>query len=326
MKSLIILFIKRKNNDMIELGDHMETKKMKKKIRVKKKNLAIAIFILMVIVFLVSSMISALLTPKEETKKTKKQKVVITNEERKLQELNHINEKIDYFNNDFINRYVAYKRKNKDLTDEDIIKQVNMNLDKKQYTYRIEARNLNTEKILVNKYYYVAEDYVPEKLKTISKRYALSGMKLVDTAKEAFEEMAEAAEEEDLSIIAMSSYRSYDYQVNLYNDYVKKDSKDVADTYSGRPGHSEHQTGYAVDVYDGEIDYTKFEKTKEYKWMLEHAHEYGFILRFPKDKEKETGYHFESWHYRYVGKEAATYIKENNLSFEEYYATIIKDW
>ena len=60
--------------------------------------------------------------------------------------------------------------------------------------------------------------------------------------------------------------------------------------------------------------------------MQEHAHEYGFILRFPKDKVNETGYTYESWHYRYVGIEEAKYIKENNISFEEYYATIIKDW
>ena len=313
---------------MIELGEDMSTKKIKRKIKVKKKNLAIAIILLMVIVFSLTSLISALLSPKEETpKKTKKKTTVeVSNRDLKLKELNNINEKIDYFNDDFLNRYVAYKRENTKLEDEQIIKNVNMNLDKKQYIHKIKAKNLNTNTILVNKYYYLENDYVPDNLKTISKRYALGGMRLVSEARDAFEDMAEAAEEEDLSIIAMSSYRSYDYQVDLYDRYAKSDGKEEADTYSGRPGHSEHQTGLAVDVYDGELDYTKFEKTNEYKWMMKHAHEYGFILRFPQDKEEETGYHFESWHYRYVGKEAATYIKENNISFEEYYATIIKDW
>ena len=313
---------------MIELGEDMSTKKMKRKIKVKKKNLAIAIIILMVIVFSLTSLISALLSPKEETpKKTKKKTTVeVSNRDLKLKELNNINEKIDYFNDDFLNRYVAYKRENTQLDDEQIIKNVNMNLDKKQYIHKIKAKNLNTNTILVNKYYYLENNYVPDNLKTISKRYALGGMRLVSEARDAFEDMAKDAEEEDLSIIAMSSYRSYDYQVDLYDRYAKSDGKEEADTYSGRPGHSEHQTGLAVDVYDGELDYTKFEKTNEYKWMMKHAHEYGFILRFPQDKEEETGYHFESWHYRYVGKEAATYIKENNISFEEYYATIIKDW
>ena len=151
-------------------------------------------------------------------------------------------------------------------------------------------------------------------------------MELVKEAKDNFEAMAKAAQKEDLNIIAMSTYRSYDYQVKIYNQYVKKDDQEKVDTYSGRPGHSEHQTGLAVDVYNGKVNYTKFESTKEFEWMKKHAEEYGFILRFPKDKEKETGYMYESWHYRYVGKDIAKYINKHNISFEEYYATKIKDW
>ena len=176
---------------------------------------------------------------------------------------------------------------------------------------------------------------VPETVKEIGSRAFAQCSKLATVriesmdaviAKDAFEEMASDAKKEKLNIIAMSTYRSYDYQVNLYNKYVKADGKEKADTYSGRPGHSEHQTGLAVDVYNGKENYTNFEKTDEFDWMKEHAHEYGFILRFPKEKEQETGYTYESWHYRYVGVEEANYIKEHNISFEEYYATIIKDW
>ena len=119
----------------------------------------------------------------------------------------------------------------------------------------------------------------------------------------------------------MSSYRSYQYQYNLYNRYVNTDGIEAADTYSARPGYSEHQTGLAVDVYNGKEDFTNFEKTKEYNWMQDNAYKFGFILRFPKDKVLETGYQYESWHYRYVGKEIAKYIHDNNLCFEEYYAT-----
>ena len=94
--------------------------------------------------------------------------------------------------------------------------------------------------------------------------------------------------------------------------------------HAGRPS-GRHGTG--LQPACRQIKYKSiFEKTEEFDWMIEHAHEYGFILRFPKDKEEETGYHFESWHYRYVGKDIAKYIKEHNISFEEYYATIIKDW
>ena len=146
---------------------------------------------------------------------------------------------------------------------------------------------------------------------------------MVKKAKEAFEQMASDAKKESLSIIAMSAYRSYDYQVNLYNNYTKTDGKEKADTYSGRPGYSEHQTGLAVDVYNGKTKYTEFHNTKEFTWMQNNGYKYGFILRFPKDKTKETGYEYESWHYRYVGVDIATYIHNNNLCYEEYYAEFL---
>ncbi len=150
-------------------------------------------------------------------------------------------------------------------------------------------------------------------------------MQLVSYAKDAFEEMAKDAKKDNMSIIAMSTYRSYEYQVNLYNNYAKADGKEKADTYSGRPGYSEHQTGLAVDVYNGKESYTNFEVTEEFKWMQENAYKYGFILRFPKDKTKETGYEYESWHYRYVGKEIAEKINKNKISYEEYYAKYLQN-
>ena len=308
-------------------------RKVKLKIKIKWKNLFIMLIFLFLLIFGITEIIvcigKIISSPKTEEKieKTEKKDVEVkTPEAEKLNKLNNINEKIDYFNNNYIDRYISYKEKNNNLTDEQIIKNVNMNLDLKQYEDKIKAKNLNKTNILVNKYYYLEEDYVPNNLKAIKKQYALDGMKLVEEACNAFENMAKAAEKENLTIVAMSAYRSYSYQVNLYNRYVKSDGKEAADTYSGRPGHSEHQTGLAVDVYNQKETYTNFEKTKEFTWMQNHASEYGFILRFPKNKENETGYIYESWHYRYVGVEIAKYIKEHNISYEEYYATIIKDW
>ena len=144
-------------------------------------------------------------------------------------------------------------------------------------------------------------------------------MQLVHEAKEAFETLSEEAKKEGKNIIAMSSYRSYEYQVDLYNRYVETDGKEAADTYSARAGYSEHQTGLAVDVYNKELPYTSFEQTEEFTWMQENAYKYGFILRFPKDKVNITGYQYESWHYRYVGEEVAEYIHKNDLTLEEYY-------
>ena len=308
----------------------MSTKK-KKVYHIKKKNFIIFLlfiglfaFGIIEIVFCIGKIITT------SSNKEKENKIIIkenndNNNDKRLEELENIDKKIDYFNYDYIDRYINYKKQNKDLKIEQIIKNVNMNLDKTQYEYKIESKNLNKEIILVNKYYYLDEKYVPDNLEKISNQYALDNMKLVRVAKEAFEKLSKDASKEKLNIIAMSAYRSYSYQVDLYNKYAKNDGKEKADTYSGRPGHSEHQTGLAVDVYNKKLPYTSFENTKEYVWMMENAHKYGFILRFPKEKEKETGYHFESWHYRYVGIDIATYIKENNISFEEYYATKIKD-
>ena len=143
--------------------------------------------------------------------------------------------------------------------------------------------------------------------------------------KEQFEKMATAALKENYRIRAISAYRSYQYQKGLYDSYQKQDGTSKADTYSARPGYSEHQTGLVVDIDNEKVDYSNFETTEEFNWMQENAYKYGFILRFPKDKVNETGYIYESWHYRYVGKDIAKYIHKNNISFEEYYAQFIEN-
>ena len=301
----------------------------KVRLRIKWKNLIIFLILVFLTIFgfikITQGIIKLATTKKEKPKVVEKKKKKITDLDKKLEKLDNINQEIEYFNEDYIDRYISYKEKHTEYPTIQIIKNVNMNLDLEPYKDIVEAKYLNTEKVLVNKYYYLSKDYVPLSLENISTKYALSNMKLVSYAKDAFEEMAKDAQKEKLKIVAMSTYRSYDYQVNLYNKYVKSDGKEKADTYSGRPGHSEHQTGLAVDVYNVKTSYTNFESTKEFEWMQEHAHEYGFILRFPKDKEDETGYIYESWHYRYVGTDIAKYIHDKHISYEEYFATMIKD-
>lgn len=312
----------------------MSTKK-KKRIKIKKKNFTIFILIIILLIFSIvkttNFIIDLAKKPKEDDKvkeniKAKEQNKEVNEKDKKLETLENIDKKIDYFNYNSIDRYINYKKKNQQLSTEQIIKNVNMNLDLRHYKDIFKAKNLNKEIILVNKYYYLEKDYVPDNLKLISNQYSSKEINLVSYAKEAFENLSKAAKKENLNVIAMSGYRSYNYQVNLYNKYVKEDGAEAADTYSGRPGHSEHQTGLAVDVYNKKTLYTNFEQTKEFIWMQNHAHEYGFILRFPKGKENETGYEYESWHYRYVGLEIAKYIHDNKITLEEYYATKIKDW
>ena len=298
----------------------------KKKLKIKKKNFTIFIIFLILICFCFTGLTS-LIIRNFSNEKTKSDEKIFTNnkdlseKDKKLKKLGNINKKISYFKMSNLDRYITYKEKNNSLSNTQIVKDVNMDLDKDPYTDMKEAKNLNKINILVNKHNYLKENYVPNNLEQIDTKYALSNMSLVNTAKYAFENMSKEANKENLKIIAMSTYRSYEYQVNLYNNYAKSDGKAAADTYSGRPGNSEHQTGLAVDVYNQDETYTNFEKTEEYIWMQDNAYKYGFILRFPKGKEKETGYEFESWHYRYVGKNIAKIIKENNISLEEYIAT-----
>jgi len=237
----------------------------------------------------------------------------------KLKILGNINKKISYFKDDYIDRYIEYKTKNKKLSNSRIVLEVNMGLDKDFYTNIYPSPNQNTHFILVNKYYYLEKNYKPDKLEKIDSKYSFGEKYLANVARISFECLAKKAKEEGLTIRAVSTYRSYDYQSNLYNNYVKEDGVSNADKYSARPGFSEHQTGLAVDVDNGVSGYNNFENTKEFTWMMENAHKYGFILRYPKDKEYITGYIYEAWHYRYVGVEVATFIHKNNLTYEEYY-------
>ena len=177
--------------------------------------------------------------------------------------------------------------------------------------------------ILVNKNNRLTDDYIPNDLETISLEYACQDKYLRHDAKVAFENMSKKAKEEGFTIIAVSTYRSYDYQEKLYNGYVLDKGFYYADLASARPGHSEHQTGLAVDVSNSTLDYDNFEDTKEFIWMQNNAYKYGFILRYPKAKFHITGFKYEPWHYRYVGTDISTYIYNNNITLEEYY--LIKD-
>ena len=124
------------------------------------------------------------------------------------------------------------------------------------------------------------------------------------------------AANQGLNIWFASGFRSYDYQAQIYNNYVARDGQTLADTYSARPGYSEHQSGLAIDV--NQID-DSFAGTPEAVWLENHCHEYGFILRYPKGKENITGYQYESWHVRYVGTDLSYAVHASGLTLEEYF-------
>lgn len=179
--------------------------------------------------------------------------------------------------------------------------------------------------VLVNKERNLPADYVPEGLtppdipfyfkENIEKRW------MRPDAAAAIEEMFAAAKEDGIELIGASAYRSYETQKSLFNRYVQTHGLEEAETFSARPGQSEHQTGLTIDVYHKNITNgleESFGETPEGMWVAEHAHEYGFIIRYPKGKEDITGYKYEPWHLRYVGKEAAKEIYEKGITLEEY--------
>ena len=228
-----------------------------------------------------------------------------------------------YFINSRLDRYMKYD--SDDIST--IITNVNCNLD---YQFYVDTNPTDTSKevlLIVNKYYYLDKNYTYGNLVTMDKNYDnKSGSKLSSVAYEAFKKLVDDAEKEGYHIRNNSAYRSYDYQSSLYNGYKSRNGLTWADKWSARPGHSEHQTGLALDVgVKGKLSLDSFEGSKEFIWMRDNAHLYGFILRYPKGKEYITGYGYEPWHYRYVGVDVATYIYENNITFEEYYAYFVEN-
>lgn len=140
---------------------------------------------------------------------------------------------------------------------------------------------------------------------------------------QALEEMFEAAKSDGVELIFVSGYRSYSYQEHLFNYFVGLQGEEVALQQSAKPGHSEHQTGWAADVgalnRECEIEIC-FGDTAEGKWVAEHAHEFGFVIRYPQGATNITGFDYEPWHLRYVGKDLAAELKRTGIqTLEEFF-------
>ena len=158
------------------------------------------------------------------------------------------------------------------------------------------------EIVIANKHYPLSKDYNPGENPTAKAEL----LKLIAAMQQAGFPISDH----------YSGFRSYETQTQLYQNYVNQDGKAEADRYSARPGYSEHQTGLAFDLIGTNGDLVTEEKAAQ--WLLDHAADYGFVVRYLKGKEKETGYMAEEWHLRYVGKEAKE-IAASGLSLEEYY-------
>lgn len=231
-----------------------------------------------------------------------------------------------YYIDAYLEKYLNYYKDHASLEMDEVIRRVNTHLDVPFYTNTEKTDDTLGKFVILNKHYYSDENYKGENLVDVSAEYNLYGtaFKLSEECYEAFLKMYEDAKNAGYGFKINSAYRSYESQVKIYQGWVNQDGQELADTYSARAGYSEHQTGYAFDVRDSPFTNDDYAKTKSFTWVSKNAYKYGFIIRFPEDKEYITGYQYEPWHYRYVGLEAAKYIHEHAITFEEYYEYFIR--
>lgn len=221
------------------------------------------------------------------------------------------------FNN--LDRYIAYYEANKSIDLSKIVALINCNRDSAYYDKTYPTDTSKDYLMLVNKYYYLDSTYKPE-IVNISSSYAYADNAAREDVYDAFKSMYEAAKSENITLIVNSSYRSYEDQQNTWTTRKNNYGKEKADAYAARPGFSEHQTGLALDIDQYNFTGTDFTASPAFTWLSNNAYKYGFILRYPEGKEDLTGYSYESWHYRYVGKDIAQKINNENITFDEYYA------
>ncbi|WP_407920485.1 D-alanyl-D-alanine carboxypeptidase family protein [Gottfriedia acidiceleris] len=185
------------------------------------------------------------------------------------------------------------------------------------------VKNPTSNLVLVNKERKLPEGYEPPDL--VYPIVPLHGVNKDKTlmrkeAAHALEKLFERAESDGIQLTPVSAYRSFDRQRSLYNYYIQIHGADWTQSFSAVPGTSEHQTGLSIDVsspsFGNKLE-QEFGETKEGTWLADHAHEFGFVIRYPEDKVKITEYNYEPWHIRYIGIKYATYLYENDLVLEE---------
>lgn len=195
-----------------------------------------------------------------------------------------------------------------------------------------EIQNSDNMMALVNKEYALPGKYAPKDLVRPKVAFPFGDQDLEKSylrkeAAEALEKMFAAAQKEGLKLYASSGYRSFERQQTVFHTEVSRVGEEKASQAVAFPGNSEHQTGLAMDITSENVQFQlneQFGSTQEGKWLQDNAHLFGFILRYPKGKESITGYQYEPWHFRYVGKKAARVIYENNWTLEEYFKRVKK--
>ena len=294
----------------------------------KNKVMKFAILIISIIIFIIFMVTIIKFLTSDYHKLTKlgydketAKKIVAIKKSEVVKKLDYNEKMLDiltakYFIDKNLENYLNYYNNNKNKSIDDVIAIVNVHADKDFYSLELKTDTDLGNAMLVNKYYNLDEEYEPE-LVNVKNWYSYGEQKVTEEVYDQFILMFDAAKEEDLTLIINDSFRSYETQ--------KKTHKLYGDAIAARAGASEHNTGLAIDIVTYGADGDDFDQTKEFEWLSKNAHKYGFILRYPKDKEYLTGYDYESWHYRYLGRDLATKVYESGLTYEEYYAYYIEN-
>ena len=199
---------------------------------------------------------------------------------------------------------------------------------------RASLAHINTYPRLVDNEHQLSADYVPPDLVRLSGMPDGTEVQMEFTAATAFYKLYNAILEDGLGLIPLSGYRTYQEQVNIFSWNLElhvnegmsvEEARKYTESFVALPGASEHQYGRSIDVtIDGTTNHS-FHETEQGRWLIDHAHEFGFVVRYPEDKVDITGISYEPWHLRYVGLEHAAYMHEYDLCLEEYIKLVLED-
>ena len=226
----------------------------------------------------------------------------------------------DYAKLKYYDRYVNYSKETGEDEETTVI-HVNLGMDNDDYVNPVIVSSFSTD-MLVNKHYKLSDDFIPTNLIEINSNYTDGEVqKGYKEAVYAFYDMADVMKKKDLNVVINSSYRTSIEQEQLYEEFLKLYGESYVKRCVAKGQFSEHQTGLLFGI--GCTNNAKFSDSLEEKWLLDNAYKYGFVLRYPKNKDNITGFKSNFSQYRYVGIKVAKYIHDNNLSFEEYYVKFI---
>lgn len=228
-----------------------------------------------------------------------------------------------YFIYDNLDRYLDYAKDNSGVSSSKVVAIVNTNADTEWYSKVKETDISKGNLMLVNKFNGLPSTYEPEDLITVSATYAYSGKKVSKVIYDDLVNMLDSAREDGYKMVVSQGYRSYADQEEAYKNIQDSSGTSVADKQAARAGHSDYQTGLSVIIEPYNKIVEDVNASEEHDWLINNAHRYGFIFRYPEDTSDVTGFTTDNWRLRYVGVETANKIHKEGITFDEYYAYYI---